>query len=137
MNSFQNQFELSREAAVSIRSFGFSSVKPIFLAVALLASSSSLALADFGAIAFSSSDGAYGYGYNYANRRAAENRAMTECENHGGDHCKIVMWVKDACAALAIGTGNGWATEWRTGRGNAENAALRSCERNTDSCEIK
>src|ERR1700681_405368 len=71
---------------------------------------------NFGAIAFSASSGAAGYSYDYASRDEAEERALQEC----GRGCEVVLWFKNACGALAVGTGNGYGSGWAASRSEAE-----------------
>ena len=69
------------------------------LFVLLGAATAAAAGDNFGAIAFSSSSGATGYSYDYDSRDGAEERALQEC----GPGCKVVLWFKNACGALAVG----------------------------------
>jgi hypothetical protein len=83
----------------------------------LLAATAAAADDNFGAIAFSSSSGATGYSYDYDSRDGAEERALQEC----GPGCKVVLWFKNACGALAVGEGSGYGTGWASSRSEAEN----------------
>ena len=53
----------------------------------------------YGAIAYSSTRQAHGYSVDYPDQRSAQTRALKEC----GTDCKIALWFRDACAALAVG----------------------------------
>ena len=91
---------------------------------------------NFGAIADSENTGSYGYSYDYEHRRGAENRALNECFDTGADDCRVVIWFKNGCGALAIGNdGAGWG--WAGGhRRQAEENALNGCYDYTNGCEI-
>ena len=90
----------------------------------------------YGAIAFSPSTSAHGYSFDYANRAAAEKRAINECEKDGGSgDCKAILWFHNACGALAVGDnayGSGWGTDIRY----ASQYAVESCEKFTDNCKV-
>ena len=91
-----------------------------------------VALADdnYGAIATSSS-GAWGYAYDYSSRQAAENAALQQCGESG---CKVQVWFKNACGAVAKdGTNLGWG--WALTREQAEANALSYC--GTEACKVQ
>ncbi len=75
-----------------------------------------------GAIA-KSEDGYTGLSYNYRGPRAAEERALAECQGR----CRIVLRFRGECAAVAVGRsgGGGWSTAERVGR--AEERAMEQC----------
>jgi len=93
------------------------------------------ALAGFGAIAFSQDSGAYGSSWNYQTRWEAEQRAMKECSMHGYG-CKVVMWTRNACAALATSPDDGYGSSWAETKYMAENKALNTCYKYNKSCSI-
>ena len=77
--------------------------------------------------------GASGYGNRYPSRDGAEERALQEC----GPGCEVVMWVRDECAALVIGKGNGYGTNRGTDENEAVQGAIAQCEQyTTDSGQI-
>jgi len=90
---------------------------------------------NFGAIAYSPSTGAHGWSYDYASRAAAEEVALANCRQLAGD-CVVPVWFRNACGALAVGSG-GHGSGWGTSRRLAERFALRSCRKNTSGCWIK
>lgn len=94
--------------------------------------SASEAEAAYAAIAFSQSHGSTGYWYGAPSRAAAEARALREC----GSGCSVVIWTQDACAALAVGRGNGYGTYWSTSQAKATSGALSECARRTTGCRI-
>lgn len=91
---------------------------------------------NYGAIAYSQAVSAHGYSYNYASQLAAENRALNECERHSGmGDCKILVWFKNGCGALAEGAG-GYGSGWGANRRLAERYALQSCSQYAYNCRI-
>lgn len=67
--------------------------------------SSTAAAANFGAIAYSPSDMAYGYSYDWRTAKQAKNRARKQCRNQAGSgDCRVVTLFK-RCGALAVGRG--------------------------------
>lgn len=90
----------------------------------------------YGAIAFSPSTSAHGYSFDYANRAAAERRAINECERHAGsDDCRAILWFHNACGALAVGD-NAYGSGWGTDMLYAALYAVESCEELTDNCKV-
>lgn len=82
----------------------------------------------WGAIAYNSSSGAYGYAVDRKTRREAESEAYRQC----GD-CDVLKTFRDSCGALAEKPGK---FAWETGasREIAETKALKKCD--DDSCKI-
>ena len=66
-------------------------------------------------------DGILRLGHNYNDLDGARIRSLSECANHGGNHCVFLAWSKNGCAALAVNGGNyyGWygANRWEAGQG--------------------
>ena len=94
-----------------------------------------VALAAFGAIAFSPQSGAYGYSYGAGTRAQAERVAMSNCRANGAG-CRLLVYFRNACGALAVGNGNGYGFAWAASRGPAEGRAMRECRNRTSSCRI-
>lgn len=90
----------------------------------------------YGAIAFSQETGAHGYSYDYSSQRDAEIQAMAECRKYGRG-CEVATWVRNGCAALAVGNGEGWGGDWGNNRSEAEDKALNRCYQNTGNCQIR
>ncbi len=90
----------------------------------------------YGAISYSQVTGAHGYSYDYGNQAAAQNRAVNECIGAGGTDCVVSTWFRNACGALAVGTGNGWGSHWGNNRNGAEYNAMQACNRNARNCQI-
>jgi Domain of unknown function (DUF4189) len=91
----------------------------------------------YGAIAYSPRDGADGYGYNFSTRAAAESRALSECIRYGGSGCRVVIWFRNACAALAINPAGAFGSGWAVTSRLAESIALESCGQRGANCRIK
>jgi Domain of unknown function (DUF4189) len=103
-------------------------------ALALAFWSTPAAAADhYGAIAFSEDSGADGYSTDYSTQGGAEERALQEC----GGGCKVVLWFKNACGALAVGRDNGYGTGYAPSSGEAQTIAMTECSKNSTNCSIK
>ncbi len=90
----------------------------------------------YGALAFSPTTAAHGYSFDYANRAAAERRAINECEkNAGGGDCQAVVWFHNACGALAVGD-NAYGSGWGTDVLYAALYAMESCKKFTANCKV-
>lgn len=90
----------------------------------------------YGAIAFSPTTAAHGYSFDYANRAAAERKAINECERHAGSgDCQAILWFHNACGALALGD-NAYGSGWGTDMLYAALYAMESCEEMTDNCKV-
>jgi hypothetical protein len=83
----------------------------------------------WGAIAYNSTSGAYGYAVDRASKRAAESEAFRQC---GGD-CDFTRTFSNSCGAIA---GDARHFAWGAGatRAIAEQKALGKCAGST--CEI-
>ena len=87
----------------------------------------------YAAIAFSKVNGYSGFGNRYPTRAGAEERALQEC----GESCNVVIWTRDACAVLAVGTGNGYGVFWSTDEDGAVSGALDECNARTADCALR
>lgn len=100
----------------------------------LLASVSTAQVFDyFGAIAYGKQSRRWGSSFDFKTRVVAERRALGQC---GADDCEVIVWFKNACAALAR-AGNedlGWA--WADSRAEAERVALGYCSKAGAGCQI-
>ena len=82
------------------------------------------------AIAYSPRTDHHGYAYSRASRAEAEAAAMDYCRrgtSADGNDCRVVMWSRTACAALATATGGFFGAAWGDPRANAEARALKQC----------
>jgi len=104
------------------------------IGVLVLMAETSQAANNYGAIAYSFENGASGYSYEYRSRRAAEAVALRNCRR-GGEDCRIIVWFRNGCAALAVGS-NGHGYAWTSSRRSAERNALRKCRGYTDECQV-
>ncbi len=103
------------------------------IAVALAAQTALAAAQDnYGAIAFSTGSGAHGWANDYGSRGGAENAALSQC----GRGCRVVIWFKNACGALATASDNSYGTGWSGSRRAAEAIALRNCNERGGGCRI-
>ncbi len=91
----------------------------------------------FGAIYYSQMTGIHGYSYDYRTQHQAEQRALNECLAAGGTDCVRATWFRNACGALAVGSGNGWGAHWGNNRNGAEYNALQTCRNNASNCAIR
>jgi len=78
----------------------------------------------YAAIAYSESSGRYGYSYGYGNRAGAEDRAITECK---ADDAKVVIWCRNAYAALAVSDEGAYGYAWATTERQAKAIASQKC----------
>jgi len=111
-------------------------IRAATLAASLIVFASlSVAKADdnYGAIAYSQDDGSYGYSSDYSSQATAEREALSQCS---GRNCSVVLWFKNACGALATGSGNGYGTGWASSRSEAEDIAMSNCNKNASRCSI-
>lgn len=94
--------------------------------------------ANYGSIAYSTSTGAMGWSTNYRTRTAAERRARRECERYSGSgDCKPVVWVRNACAALATASNRAYGWAWNTRRDRAVQRSLVECSKRGRSCKVR
>ena len=93
-----------------------------------------------GSIAFSQDDdGAYAWGiaWSFDSSAGAQSEALGQCREYGGTRCAEAGWFREACGALAIGSGNGYGTGWGATTGEAERDALAQCRAVNDDCRIE
>ncbi|MFS8048581.1 DUF4189 domain-containing protein [Rhizobium sp. BR 314] len=91
--------------------------------------------AEFGALAYSRSTGSYGSSHNYSTRADAEDEALSNCSSYADD-CRIVVYFRNACGALAVGSRRGFGYGWSARRGEARYTALANCRENDRGCRI-
>ena len=86
----------------------------------------------WGALAYSSSTGRYGFAYDYATQAQAINAAVEKCRVRD---CQGVVWFHNGCGAFARGRGAwGWGIGYS--RGEAEAKALAECRKHGGYCGI-
>jgi serine/threonine-protein kinase len=108
----------------------------IVAAFAILFAGQAAATDYFGAMAYCPKTQTTSWSNNYQARDKAEGRAIEECEERGGKECQSVLWFKNACGSLALGTG-GAGSGWGTSEDRAELEAMKSCSGISKKCEIK
>lgn len=87
-----------------------------------------------GAIAFAIDNGAYGVSSDFSSRAGAERAALRQCQSHGGQGCKIVVWFKNGCGGLAVSQRNGFGAGWAESAEEAREMALDGCYRYNPTC---
>ncbi len=88
------------------------------------------AFAGYGAVAFDLKTAKYGFGWNEATQKSANEAALQACNSAD---CKVVIPVPPRrCAALATGEkGNAWGGNVNASRDAAKLRALEDCQKNT------
>jgi hypothetical protein len=89
---------------------------------------------NYGAIAYSKNTGAWGTSYNFSTRSAAESHALRRC---GRGDCRIIVWFKNACGALAVGDNGAFGWGWAGSRATAEAIALTECSARARGCHVR
>jgi len=104
---------------------------------ALLAVSTTPALAGYGALARDDETGKYGLSSSEESQGKADDVATKEC---GSDKCKIIFRIGSRqCGAIATEEGgNAWGAAWRGLRADAELAAMQDCQKHTKGqCKVR
>jgi len=92
---------------------------------------------NYGAIAYSAKNGAYGYSHGWTNQRKAEKVAVKNCSENGKG-CKSRVWFYNSCGAVAA---DGSKVTWA--QASSEQAAMKKaldkCKRGLfrKHCEVK
>jgi hypothetical protein len=107
-------------------------------AIALVVSAATLPAvpalaAQWGALAYNSANGAYGFSYNYASKYDADRRALNEC----GYGCQVVLRFGNGCAAYATGYDGSYGWGHYPTRYAAEQRALAECSARGGGCAIR
>jgi len=96
------------------------------------------AFAGYGAVAFDESAGKYGFGWNEATQKRADDTALQGCNASG---CKVVFRVPPRrCAALATSESGklAWGGKEHATRDGAKLGALENCQKRTSAkCLIR
>ncbi|MEB3337148.1 MAG: DUF4189 domain-containing protein [Leptolyngbyaceae bacterium] len=110
----------------------------VALPILLIGTGKAVARDYYGAITYSEDSGAHGYSYDYATRRAAETRALSECESNAGTgDCEVLVWFKNGCGALATAPDGAYGSGWAGNRTGAEDQAISSCSQYARGCRVK
>ncbi|WP_397608755.1 DUF4189 domain-containing protein [Silanimonas sp.] len=90
----------------------------------------------FGAIAISSSDGAYATSSNLPTREAAEREALAQCRARGGEACAVAGYHQNLCTTFAWGGGR-YAINAAPTVESSREKSLRVCaEESGGDCEV-
>ena len=95
------------------------------------------ALAGYGAFAHDEATGKYGFSWNEANQKQAEDAAIKSCNTTG---CKVVFRAgPKLCGAIALtDDGKIWGGSTRPTKAAAELAAIQGCQKRTKvQCTVK
>ena len=83
----------------------------------------------YGSIAYSPSDGRWGYSYDYRSEGESVQVALNHCRKSGGRSCRTVLWFRNGCAAVAIaGSNSKFAVKSEIRRDDSEAVARRLCQ---------
>ena len=109
------------------------------IAAAALASCAAAhpALAQYGAIAYDTTNCAWGDSWNYANQAEANAKAIAECKHPG---CRVVAQIgPHQCGALAATADcHGWGWFRGPSRDGASLGAMKECQKyNAGQCTVK
>ena len=89
----------------------------------------------FGAISLSPSTGATGWSHDFRTRWQDEDAAQSYCYRNARD-CRVAIWFKNACGAVARGPDGGWGADWAENSRRAQRAALAACSRHSYNCQV-
>lgn len=74
-----------------------------------------------------------GWSHGHARRSDAEVAALNGCPGE----CSIAIWVRDACAAIAVASNGAWGTAWHRIRSRSERTALTNCQARGPDCTVR
>src|SRR5437588_11448524 len=86
----------------------------------------------WGALAYSSYTGRYGFAYDYRTQADAINAAVNKCRARD---CQGVVWFHNGCGAFARGRG-AWGWGIGNNRAEAESKALVECRKHGGYCRV-
>ena len=86
----------------------------------------------WGALAYSSATGSYGFAYDYSTKAEAINHAVGKC---AARDCHAVVWFHNGCGAFARGP-HAWGWGIGDNRHAAEETALAECRKVGGGCQI-
>ncbi len=108
--------------------------------VALLLTSFAIAKpasASWAAIATNQANNIWGGSWNYPTKAQAEARALQECGERGGTSCRVRVWSRNECIAIARSPGSSrlaWGAS--TSRAQAKALAISTCGNGACSVEV-
>ena len=106
-------------------------------AAVAIAVSSAPAFAEFGAFAHDEATGKYGFSWNEASQRQADDAAIKGCESSG---CRVVFrTARRQCGAIALTEdGKIWGGARRDTKSAAELASIENCQKRTKvQCKVR
>ena len=108
-----------------------------FAAAVFTLANAAPAFAEYGAFARDDATGKYGFSWNEANQKQAEDAAIRSCNTTG---CKVVFRAgPKLCGAIALtDDGKIWGGSTRPTKAAAELAAIQNCQKRTKvQCTVK
>ena len=75
--------------------------------------------------------------WNSGGRGAAKQQSLQGCRRDGGIGCKEVAWFRNACGAIAIGSGTGYGGGWGGSKAESERMALSNCRSVAGNCQVE
>jgi len=108
-----------------------------FAAAVFILANAAPAFAEYGAFARDDATGKYGFSWNEANAKQAEDAAIKNCNTTG---CNVVFRVSPKqCGAIALtDDGKIWGGSTRPTKAAAELAAIQGCQKRTKvQCSVK
>jgi serine/threonine-protein kinase len=88
----------------------------------------------FGAISFSPSSGASGWGYDFRSSDDAAEAALRNCGRYAED-CELITWFKNGCGALAANS-DAFVGAWSNSKDDAQRRAMQRCNISGRGCAI-
>ena len=107
------------------------------IALTLIVWAAAPALAEYGAFARDQATGKYGFSWNEANQKQADDAAIKSCNTTA---CKVVFRLgPKLCGAIAMtDDGKIWGGSTRPTRAAAELASIQGCQKRTKvQCQVK
>jgi len=108
-----------------------------FVTALLVVANAAPAFAEYGAFARDESSGKYGFSWNEANQKQAEDAAVKGCNVTG---CKVVFRTgpKECGAIATTDDGKVWGGSKRPTKSAAELAAMEGCQKRTKlQCKVR
>lgn len=92
---------------------------------------------DWGALALSTSTGAWGTSYNYDDEEEARERAMRECRKNARD-CKVFKTFENTCVAVAGDSAGNFGWSWGYTSSERRRRAIAQCrEQGGKGCKVE
>jgi len=92
---------------------------------------------DWGALALSTSTGAWGTSYNYDDEDEARERAMRECRKNARD-CKVFKTFENTCVAVSGDSAGNFGWSWGYTASERRRRAIAQCrEQGGKGCKVE